>query len=39
VIGMMADGRLAWDDGRVRLDGKILDAPMEFRVTNANAPR
>jgi phosphoribosylglycinamide formyltransferase 1 len=38
VIGMMADGRLAWDDGRVRLDGKILDAPMEFRVTNAHAP-
>lgn len=29
VIGMMADGRLAWDEGRVRLDGKILDAPME----------
>jgi phosphoribosylglycinamide formyltransferase 1 len=29
VIGMMADGRLAWDDGHVRLDGKILDAPME----------
>jgi phosphoribosylglycinamide formyltransferase 1 len=29
VIGMMADGRLAWDDGRVRLDGRILEAPME----------
>ncbi len=29
VIEMMADGRLAWDEGRVRLDGKILDAPME----------
>jgi len=29
VIGMMADGRLAWDEGRVRLDGKILDTPME----------
>ena len=29
VIGMMADGRLTWDEGRVRLDGKILDRPME----------
>ena len=28
VIGMMADGRLAWDDGHVRLDGKLLDAPL-----------
>lgn len=28
VIGMMADGRLAWDQGRVRLDGKLLDAPL-----------
>jgi phosphoribosylglycinamide formyltransferase-1 len=28
VIGMMADGRLAWDKGRVRLDGRILDAPL-----------
>jgi phosphoribosylglycinamide formyltransferase-1 len=28
-IGMVADGRLAWDEGRVRLDGKILDTPLE----------
>jgi phosphoribosylglycinamide formyltransferase 1 len=28
VIGMVADGRLAWDQGRVRLDGKLLDAPL-----------
>ena len=28
VIGMMADGRLTWDEGRVRLDGKPLDAPL-----------
>jgi phosphoribosylglycinamide formyltransferase-1 len=34
VIEMMADGRLTWDDGRVRLDGKILDAPL---VENASA--
>jgi phosphoribosylglycinamide formyltransferase-1 len=34
VIGMMADGRLAWDDGRVRLDGRILEAPL---LENASA--
>ena len=28
VLGMMADGRLAWDAGRVRLDGKLLDTPL-----------
>jgi phosphoribosylglycinamide formyltransferase 1 len=28
VIGMMADGRLTWDEGRVRLDGNPLDAPL-----------
>jgi phosphoribosylglycinamide formyltransferase-1 len=28
VIGMMADGRLTWDAGRVRLDGKLLDTPL-----------
>ena len=33
VIGMMADGRLAWDDGHVRLDGKILDAPLVENVS------
>jgi phosphoribosylglycinamide formyltransferase 1 len=27
-IAMVADGRLVWDAGRVRLDGKILDAPL-----------
>jgi phosphoribosylglycinamide formyltransferase 1 len=27
-IGMMADGRLTWDEGRVRLDGRRLDAPL-----------
>jgi phosphoribosylglycinamide formyltransferase 1 len=27
-IGMVADGRLTWDEGRVRLDDKILDAPL-----------
>jgi hypothetical protein len=25
---MMADGRLTWDAGRVRLDGKLLDTPL-----------
>jgi hypothetical protein len=25
---MMADGRLTWDEGRVRLDGKFLDTPL-----------
>ncbi len=28
VIGMVADGRLSWDEGRVRLDGKLLDTPL-----------
>ena len=28
VIGMMADGHLTWDAGRVRLDGKLLDTPL-----------
>ena len=28
VIGMMADGRLSWDAGQVRLDGKLLDTPL-----------
>jgi phosphoribosylglycinamide formyltransferase 1 len=35
VIGMLADGRLAWNEGRVRLDGKILDAPMENASADA----
>jgi phosphoribosylglycinamide formyltransferase 1 len=28
VIGMVADGRLTWDKGRVRLDGRPLDTPL-----------
>jgi phosphoribosylglycinamide formyltransferase 1 len=28
VIGMVADGRLKWDKGQVRLDGKVLDTPL-----------
>jgi phosphoribosylglycinamide formyltransferase 1 len=28
VVGMVADGRLTWDQGRIRLDGKLLDAPL-----------
>jgi phosphoribosylglycinamide formyltransferase-1 len=28
VVGMVADGRLCWDQGRIRLDGKLLDAPL-----------
>ena len=28
VIGMVADGRLTWDHGRIRLDGRLLDAPL-----------
>ncbi len=28
VIGMMAEGRLTWDAGRVRLDGRLLDSPL-----------
>jgi phosphoribosylglycinamide formyltransferase-1 len=28
VIGMLADGRLSWDQGRIRLDGRLLDAPL-----------
>jgi phosphoribosylglycinamide formyltransferase-1 len=28
VIELLAEGRLAWDEGRVWLDGKVLDAPL-----------
>jgi phosphoribosylglycinamide formyltransferase-1 len=28
VIGMLADGRLRWDEGRVRLEGRLLDTPL-----------
>ena len=34
-IGLMADQRLVWDKGRVRLDGKLLEAPL---VENSGAP-
>lgn len=37
VIGMLADGRLAWDQGRVRLDGKLLDSPLVENLS-AHAP-
>jgi phosphoribosylglycinamide formyltransferase-1 len=33
VIGMIADGRLVLDEGRVRLDGKILGAPLVENVS------
>jgi phosphoribosylglycinamide formyltransferase-1 len=28
VVAMVADGRLAWDQGRIKLDGNFLDAPL-----------
>jgi phosphoribosylglycinamide formyltransferase-1 len=28
VIGMIADDRLVWDEGRVRLDGTVLETPL-----------
>jgi phosphoribosylglycinamide formyltransferase 1 len=28
VVGMVAEGRLTWDQGRIRLDGKLLEAPL-----------
>ena len=37
VIGMVADGRLAWDEGRARLDGEILDVPLVEEYPSANA--
>ncbi len=36
VIGMVADGRLTWDKGRVRLDGQPLDIPL---VENFSGPQ
>jgi phosphoribosylglycinamide formyltransferase-1 len=33
VIGMVADGRLVWDQGRVRLDGKILETPLVEKIS------
>jgi len=32
VIGMVADGRLTWDEGHVVLDGKILEAPLREKI-------
>jgi phosphoribosylglycinamide formyltransferase 1 len=32
VIGMVADGRLVWDQGQVRLDGRILDTPLVEKI-------
>lgn len=29
-VAMMADGRVAFDDGRVRVDGALLDAPLQL---------
>jgi phosphoribosylglycinamide formyltransferase 1 len=37
VIGMVADGRLAWGEGRPTLDGKTLDVPLVEEYPNANA--
>jgi phosphoribosylglycinamide formyltransferase 1 len=37
VIGMLAEGRLVWDQGRVRLDGRLLDAPLVENMS-AHAP-
>lgn len=38
VIGMVADGRLSWDEGRVRLDGKWLDTPLVERPSASPEP-
>ena len=38
VIGMIADGRLTWDTGRVRLDGRLLDAPLVENFSASQAP-
>jgi phosphoribosylglycinamide formyltransferase-1 len=32
VIGMVAAGRLVWDRGRVRLDGKLLETPLRDKI-------
>ncbi len=37
VIGLMSDGRLVWDQGRVLLDGRVLDTPLQEK-TGARAP-
>jgi phosphoribosylglycinamide formyltransferase 1 len=38
VIGMVADGRLTWDKGRVRLDGRPLDTPLVENFSGSQAP-
>jgi phosphoribosylglycinamide formyltransferase 1 len=38
VIGWVADGRLTWDKGRVRLDGRALDAPLVENFSDSPAP-
>jgi phosphoribosylglycinamide formyltransferase 1 len=39
VVGLMADGRLTWDQGRIRLDGKLLDAPLTENFLHLDLPR
>ena len=36
VIGMLADGRLSWNAGRVCLDGQLLDTPLVERPSAAS---
>jgi phosphoribosylglycinamide formyltransferase 1 len=38
VIGLVADGRLTWDKGRVRLDGRPLDIPLVENFSGSQAP-
>jgi len=38
VIGMVADGRLTWDNGRVRLDGRPLETPLVENFSGSQAP-
>jgi len=39
VIGMIAEGRLTWDAGRVRLDGHLLGSPLVENFSAAQAHR
>ena len=38
VIGMVADGRLTWDEGRARLDGGLLETPLVENFSASQAP-
>jgi phosphoribosylglycinamide formyltransferase-1 len=38
VIAMIADGRLTWDKGRVKLDGRLLDTPLVENFSASHAP-